>query len=160
MRRKIPPRICLKRQSSRTYSRTKHMGSSWGRTLEMNSRWAKLLLSSLDIKEDGCLKTETRLNEDSIRPEQARDLDRQGWWACPPYLQRSCRQATTHTPCIHYHLRYKTYRSHHGLIKRARQTHSPLTLSPFPLFLHWRSPLPFCFLFLFPSSPFLGLCSR
>ena len=30
----------------------------------------------------------------------------------------------------------------------------PLTLSPFPfpLFLYWRSPLPFCLLFLFPSS--------
>ena len=66
----------------------------------------------------------------------------------------------THTPCIHYHLRYKTHRSHHGLIKRTRQTPSLLTLSPFPLFLHWRSLLPFCFLFLFPSSPFLGLCSR
>ena len=58
----------------------------------------------------------------------------------------------THTPCIHYHLRDKTHRSHHGLIKRARQTPSLLTLSPFPLCFHWRSPLPFCLLFLFPSS--------
>ena len=66
------------------------MGSSWGKTSEMNSRWAKLLVSSLDIKEDGCLKTEIWLNEDEIRPEQARELDRQSWWACPHYLQRSC----------------------------------------------------------------------
>ena len=58
----------------------------------------------------------------------------------------------THTPCIHYHLRDKSHRSHHGFIKRARQTPSLLPLSPFPLFLHWRSPLPFCLLFLFPSS--------
>ena len=58
----------------------------------------------------------------------------------------------TPTPYIHYHLQDKTHRSHHGLIKRARQTPSLLTLSPFPLFLHWRSPLPFCLLFLFPSS--------
>ena len=42
----------------------------------------------------------------------------------------------THTPCIHYHLRDKSHRSHHGFIKRARQTPSLLTLSPFPLFLH------------------------
>ena len=47
----------------------------------------------------------------------------------------------TPTPYIHYHLQDKTHRSHHGLIKRARQTPSLLTLSPFPLFLHWRSPL-------------------
>ena len=53
---------------------------------------------------------------------------------------------------IHYHLRDKTHRSHHVLIKRAHQTPFLLTLSPFPLFLHWRSPLPFCLLFLFPSS--------
>ena len=66
----------------------------------------------------------------------------------------------THTPCIHYHLRDKTHRSHQGLIKRAHQTPSPLTLSPSPLFLYWRLPLPFCLLFLFPSSQFLGLCSR
>ena len=39
--------------------------------------------------------------------------------------------------------RDKTHRSHHGLIKRARQTPSLLTLSPFPLF-----------------PQFLGLCSR
>ena len=58
----------------------------------------------------------------------------------------------TPTPYIHYHLQDKTHRSHHGLIKRARQTPSLLTLSPFPLFLHWRSPLPFCLLFLIPSS--------
>ena len=38
----------------------------------------------------------------------------------------------THTPCIHYHLRDKSHRSHHGFIKRARQTPSLLTLSPFP----------------------------
>ena len=38
------------------------------------------------------------------------------------------------------------------VIKRARQTPFLLPLSPFPLFLHWRSPLPFCLLFLFPSS--------
>ena len=60
----------------------------------------------------------------------------------------------THTPCIHYHLRDNTHRSHQGLIKRAHQTPSPLTLSPFPLFLHWRLPLPFCLLFLFPSSQY------
>ena len=30
------------------------------------------------------------------------------------------------------------------LIKRSRQTPSLLTLSTVPLFLHWRSPLPFC----------------
>ena len=47
----------------------------------------------------------------------------------------------TPTSYIHYHLQDKTHRSHHGLIKRARQTPSLLTLSPFPLFLHWRSPL-------------------
>ena len=59
----------------------------------------------------------------------------------------------TRAPCIHYHLRDKIHRSHHGLIKRARSSpYSLLTLSPFPLFLHWRSPLPFCLLFLFPSS--------
>ena len=58
----------------------------------------------------------------------------------------------TPTPYIHYHPQDKTHRSHHGLIKRARQTPSLLTLSPLPLFLHWRSPLPFCLLFLFPSS--------
>ena len=46
----------------------------------------------------------------------------------------------------------QTYRSQHGLVKRARQTPSPLTLSPFPLLLYWRSTLLFCFLFLFPSS--------
>ena len=39
----------------------------------------------------------------------------------------------THTRCIHYHLRDKTRRSHHGLIKRVRQIPSLLTLSPFPL---------------------------
>ena len=88
--RKIPPRIYLKRQSSRTYSCTKHMGSSWGRTSEMNSLWAKLLVTSLDIKEDGCLKTGIRLNEDAIRPEQPRQLDRQSWWACPPPLALLC----------------------------------------------------------------------
>ena len=58
----------------------------------------------------------------------------------------------TPTSYIHYHLQDKTHRSHHGLIKRARQTPSLFTLSPFPLFLHWRSPLPLCLLFLFPSS--------
>ena len=58
----------------------------------------------------------------------------------------------TPTPYIHYHPQDKTDRSHHGLIKRARQTPSLFTLSPFPLFLHWRSPLPLCLLFLFPSS--------
>ena len=57
-----------------------------------------------------------------------------------------------HTPCIHHRLQDKTHRSNHRLIKRARQTPSLLTLSPFPLFFHWRSPLPFCLLFLFPSS--------
>ena len=63
------------------------------------------------------------------------------------------RLCKIHTPCIHYHLRDKIHRSHHGLIKRARLSpYSLLTLSPFPLFLHWRSPLPFCVLFLFPSS--------
>ena len=36
-----------------------------------------------------------------------------------------------HTPCIHHHLGDKTHRSHYGLIKRARQTPSLLTLSPF-----------------------------
>ena len=66
----------------------------------------------------------------------------------------------TPTPYIHYHPQDKTHRSHHGLIKRARQTPSLLTLSPFPLFFHWRSPLPFYLRFLFPSSQFLGLCSR
>ena len=39
------------------------------------------------------------------------------------------------------------------------QTPSLLTFSHFPLFLHWRSPLPFYLLFLFPSSQFLELCS-
>ena len=72
--------------------------------------------------------------------------------------------AKTHTPCIHYHLRDKTHRSHHGLIKRGRQNPSLLILSPFPLFLHWHSPLPFCLLFLCTSSQFLGLsisfCNR
>ena len=58
----------------------------------------------------------------------------------------------THAPCIHYHLRDKSHKSHHGFIKRARLTPSLLTLSPLPLFLHWRSPLPFCLLFLFPSA--------
>ena len=58
----------------------------------------------------------------------------------------------TPTPCIHYHPQDKTDRSHHGLIKRARQTPSLFTLSHFQLFLHWRSPLPLCLLFLFPSS--------
>ena len=63
------------------------------------------------------------------------------------------RLCKIHTPCIHYHLRDKIHRSHHGLIKRARLSPYPLlTLSPFPLFLPWRSPLPFCLLFLFPSS--------
>ena len=63
------------------------------------------------------------------------------------------RLCKIHTPCIHYHLRDKIHRSHHGLIKRARLSpYSLLTLSPFPLFLPWRSPLPFCLLFLFPSS--------
>ena len=57
----------------------------------------------------------------------------------------------TLTPCIHYYFRDNTHRSHHGFIKRARQTPSLLTISPFSLFLHWRSPLPFCLLFLFPS---------
>ena len=33
----------------------------------------------------------------------------------------------THTPCIHDHLRDKSHRSHHGFIKRARQTPSLLT---------------------------------
>ena len=90
MRRKIPPRICLKRQSSHTYSRTKHMGSSWGRTSEMNSHWAKLLVGSLDIKEDWYLKTGIRLNEDTIRPDQARELGRQNWWACPSPVALLC----------------------------------------------------------------------
>ena len=58
----------------------------------------------------------------------------------------------THTPGIHYHLRDKTHTSYHGLIKRARQTPSLHALSPFPMFLHWRSPLPFCLSFF----PFLG----
>ena len=58
----------------------------------------------------------------------------------------------THAPSIHYHLRDKTHRSHRGLIKHVHQIPSLLTLSPFPLFLHWRSPLSFCLLFLFPSS--------
>ena len=53
----------------------------------------------------------------------------------------------THTPCIYYHLRNKTQVS-----SWPRQTPSLLTLLPFPLFFHWRSPLPFCLLFLFPSS--------
>ena len=57
----------------------------------------------------------------------------------------------THTPCIRHHLRDKRQRSYHGFIKHARQTPSLLTLSPFLLFLHWRSSLTFCLLFLFPS---------
>ena len=57
----------------------------------------------------------------------------------------------TLTPCIHYYFRDNTHRSHHGFIKRVRQTPSLLIISPFSLFLHWRSPLPFCLLFSFPS---------
>ena len=60
----------------------------------------------------------------------------------------------THTPCIHCHLRDKTHRS----LSKSFPPH-PSTF-PLELFLHWRSPLPFCLLFLFPSSQFLGLCSR
>ena len=63
------------------------------------------------------------------------------------------RLCKTHTPCIHFYLRDKIHRSHQGLIKRSRlSAYSLLTLSPFPLFLHWRLPLPFCLLFIFPSS--------
>ena len=50
---------------------------------------------------------------------------------------------------------YKTW-SHHGLIKRARQTPSLLTLSPFLLFLDWRSPLPFYLCFYLHLLNFLG----
>ena len=45
--------------------------------------------------------------------------------------------------------------SHTGLIMASFNIQTPpslLTLSPFPLFLHWLSPLPFCLLFLFPAS--------
>ena len=47
--------------------------------------------------------------------------------------------------------------SHTGLIMASLNVLGKLlpssrTLSPFPLFLHWRSPLPFCVLFLFPAS--------
>ena len=46
------------------------------------------------------------------------------------YLQRSCPSdySETHTPCIHYHLRDKTHRSHHGFIKRVRRTPSAFPL--------------------------------
>ena len=68
------------------------------------------------------------------------------------YLQRTRpSDYMTLTPCIHYYFRDNTHRSHHGFIKRVRQTPSLLIISPFSLFLHWRSPLPFCLLFLFPS---------
>ena len=71
------------------------------------------------------------------------------------YLQQSCPSDYIRDihPTFIIIFRYKTHRSHHGLIKRASQTPSLLTLSPFPLFLHdhWRSPLPFCLLFLFLS---------
>ena len=51
----------------------------------------------------------------------------------------------THTPCIHRHT---------GLIMASLNVLIKLVpSSPFPLFLHWRSPLlPFCLLFLFPFS--------
>lgn len=39
------------------------------------------MVSSLDIKEDGYLKTGIRLNEYAIRPDQARELDPKNWWA-------------------------------------------------------------------------------
>ena len=47
--------------------------------------------------------------------------------------------------------------SHTGLIMASLNVLGKLlpssrTLSPFPLFLHWRSPLPFFVLFLFPAS--------
>ena len=58
----------------------------------------------------------------------------------------------THTPCIHYHLRDKSHRSHHGFIKRARQTPSLLTLSPFPLFSSLAFSASFLLSDLFPSS--------
>ena len=48
------------------------------------------MVGSLDIKEDGCLKTEIRLNEDAMRPEKATELDRQSWWAGPPLLALLC----------------------------------------------------------------------
>ena len=32
------------------------------------------------------IKTGIRLNEDAIRPDQAREQGRQNWWACPPAL--------------------------------------------------------------------------
>ena len=72
------------------------------------------------------------------------------------YSQRSCPSDYVrhiYTPCIHFYLRDKIHRSHQGLIKRSRlSAYSLLTLSPFPLFLHWSLPLPFCLLFIFPSS--------
>ena len=45
---------------------------------------------SLDIKEDGYVKTGIRLNEYAIRPDQARELDRKNWWACPAPLALLC----------------------------------------------------------------------
>ena len=59
------------------------------------------------------------------------------------------RQYKTHTTCIHYHLRDKTHKSHHALIKRVRQT---------PHFIGvLRFLSAFCFYFHFPQ--FLGPCS-
>ena len=78
------------------------------------------------------------------------------------YLQRSCPSEYIrhihHAFIIIFETRHTSL--YHGFIKRARQTPSLLTLSPFPLFLHWRSPLHFWFQFYFHLPQFLGLCSR
>ena len=58
---------------------------------------------------------------------------------------------------IHHEFMIIFETSHTGLIMASLNVLGKLlpssrTLSPFPLFLHWRSPLPFCVLFLFPAS--------
>ena len=82
------------------------------------------------------------------------NLGKMGWEKVPSCRLIKCLVSVfLHTSLVPFCIvlpkrLYKTYtlhsfshRSHHGLIKRARQTPSLLTLSPFPLFLHWCSPL-------------------
>ena len=63
-------------------------------------------------------------------------------------ILRSCPgDYIRHTPCIHRHTGL-SMASLNVLVKLLPS--SPFRL--FPFFLYWRSPLPFCLLFLFPSS--------
>ena len=77
----------------------------------------------------------------------------------PDYLQQSCPSDYIYCYIRHIHHAFMIIfeTSHTGLIMASlnvlvKLLPSSRTLSPFPLFLHWRSPLPFCLLFLFPAS--------